>query len=106
MSTPRYPSLYQINTRVWLTRLSQTLGRTATLDDVPDAELDRLATMGFDWIWLLSVWRTGSTAQQISRANPEWRHEFQEMLLDLREDDIAGSGFRHYWLHRASRSGR
>src|SRR6516162_1836907 len=93
MSTPRYPSLYQINTRVWLTRLSQTLGRTATLDDVPDAELDRLATMGFDWIWLLSVWRTGPAAQQISRANPEWRHEFQEMLLDLREDDIAGSGF-------------
>ena len=93
MSTPRYPSLYQINTRVWLTRLSQTLGRTATLDDVPDAELDRLATMGFDWIWLLSVWRTGPAAQQISRANPEWRHEFQETLLDLREDDIAGSGF-------------
>jgi hypothetical protein len=93
MSTPRYPSLYQINTRVWLTSLSQTLGRTATLDDVPDAELDRLATMGFDWIWLLSVWRTGPAAQQVSRANPKWRHEFQETLLDLREDDIAGSGF-------------
>jgi hypothetical protein len=55
----RYPSLYQVNTRVWLTRLSQTLGRTATIDDIPDAELDRLSAMGFDWIWLLSVWRTG-----------------------------------------------
>jgi hypothetical protein len=89
----RYPSLYQINTRVWLTSLSQTLGRPATLDDLPDAELDRLATMGVDWIWLLSVWRTGRSAQQISRANPEWRHEFQDTLPDLREDDIAGSGF-------------
>jgi Alpha amylase, catalytic domain len=89
----RYPSLYQINTRVWLTRLSQTIGRTATLDDIPDAELDRLAAMGFDWIWLLSVWRTGPAARQISRANPEWRHEFQETLPDVREDDIAGSGF-------------
>jgi glycosidase len=49
--------------------------------------------MGFDWIWLLSVWRTGSVAQGISRANPEWRHEFQETLPDLREEDIAGSGF-------------
>jgi len=28
MSDLRYPSLYQINTRVWLTSLSKTLGRT------------------------------------------------------------------------------
>lgn len=32
MSGPRYPALYQINTRVWLTELSRTLGRRATLD--------------------------------------------------------------------------
>jgi len=48
---PRNPSLYQINTRVWLTELSRNLGRLATLDDIPDVELDRLATMDFDWIW-------------------------------------------------------
>src|SRR5262245_9942072 len=89
----RYPSLYQINTRVWLTQLSRGLGRQATLDDVPDDELDRLAALGFDWVWLLSVWRTGAAAQQISRSNPEWRHEFQDTLPDLREGDIAGSGF-------------
>ena len=93
MSAPRYPSLYQINTRVWLTELSRTLGHPATLDDIPDAELDRLAKLGFDWIWLLSVWQTGPAAQQVSRTNPEWRREFQETLADLREEDIAGSGF-------------
>jgi hypothetical protein len=85
--------LYQINTRVWLTERSRTLGRPATLDDVPDAEVDRLAEMGFDWIWLLSVWRTGAAGQRASRANPEWRHEFEATLADLREEDIAGSGF-------------
>ena len=93
MSTPRYPSLYQVNTRVWLNRLSQTLGRTATLDDVPDAELDRLAALGCDWIWLLSVWQTGKAAQRVSRANPEWRREFHETLPDLTDEDIPGSGF-------------
>jgi hypothetical protein len=51
MSAPCYPLLYQINTRVWLTELSQKLERSATLDDIPDAELDRLAEMGFDWVW-------------------------------------------------------
>ena len=30
------PSLYQINTRVWLTELSHKLGRPATLDDIPE----------------------------------------------------------------------
>jgi glycosidase len=93
MPTTRYPLLYQINTRVWLTELSGTLGRRATLDDIPDAELDRLARVGFDWVWFLSVWQTGTAAQQISRSNPEWRKEFQETLPDLREDDIPGSGF-------------
>lgn len=93
MSETSYPTLYQINTRVWLTELSQMHGRQATLDDIPDAELDRLAELGFDWIWFLSVWQTGAGAQQVSRSHSEWRREFQETLPDLREEDIAGSGF-------------
>jgi glycosidase len=99
----RWPSLYQINTRVWLTELSRTLGRNATLDDVPDSELDRVAALGFDWLWLLSVWQTGPAAQKISRTNPGWRHEFEETLPDLRDEDIAGSGFAitSYTVHQS-----
>ena len=89
---PRYPSLYQINTRVWLTELPEP-GPPATLDDIPDAELDRLAELGFDWIWFLSVWQTGPGAQQVSRSNADGAREFQETLPDLSEEDIAGSGF-------------
>ena len=101
MSSPRYPSLYQINTRVWLTDLSRSLGRIATLDDIPDVDLDHLAEMGFDWVWLLSVWQTGLAAQKISRTNPEWRKDFEATLPDLCEDDVAGSGFaiRNYTVH-------
>jgi glycosidase len=93
MPAPRYPSLYQVNTRVWLTDLARALGRAATLDDVPDADLDRLAAQGFDWVWLLSVWQTGAAGRQVSRVNTEWRQEFEHTLPDLREEDIAGSGF-------------
>lgn len=102
MGMIRYPALYQINTRVWLTELSRQLGRAATLDDIPDAELDRLAKMGFDWVWFLSVWQTGPGAQQVSRSNAEWRREFQETLPDLSEADIAGSGFAitGYTVHK------
>ena len=98
----RYPSLYQINTGVWSTELSRTLGRPATLDDVVDAAFDRLAEQGFDWVWFLSVWQTGPAAQAVSRANPGWRHEFAETLPDLTDKDIAGSGFaiQNYTVHR------
>jgi hypothetical protein len=103
MSEPLYPSLYQINTRVWLTQLSRDFERPATLDDIPDAELDRLAAMGFDWIWFLSVWQTGLAGQRVSRQNPEWQHEFRETLPDLTEEDIPGSGFAitGYTVHSA-----
>ncbi|HSF30769.1 MAG TPA: alpha-amylase family glycosyl hydrolase, partial [Candidatus Tectomicrobia bacterium] len=103
MAQAAYPSLCQINTRVWLTELAGALGRPVTLDDIPDIALDHLEERGFDWIWLLSVWQTGLAGQRISRSNPEWRKEFQETLPDLREEDIAGSGFAitGYTVHQA-----
>jgi hypothetical protein len=43
----------------WLRELSGSLGR-----------------LGFDWIWLLSVWQTGENGRRTSRENEEWRREF------------------------------
>lgn len=101
MNMPRYPALYQINTRVRLSELSRALGRKTTLDDFDDVELDRLAAQGFDWIWLLSVWQTGAAAQRISRSRTDWRVDFQRTLPDLTDADIGGSGFaiQAYTVH-------
>jgi len=87
------PLLLQINTRILLTELSRKMKRNATLDDIPDDEILTWANTGFDWIYLLSVWQTGKTGRQISRANHQWRKEFEETLDDLEESDIIGSGF-------------
>ena len=97
------PALFQLNTRVRLTEWGRRLGRAATLDDLPDAELDRIAGLGFDWLWLLSVWQTGDAARRISRSRAEWRKEFEETLPDLVDDDIPGSGFAitDYRVHAA-----
>ncbi len=89
----QYRSLLQVNTRVFLTELSGYLGRTATLDDIPDGDLDRFAALGFDWVWMLSVWQTGAASQHVSRSHGDWRREFEHTLPDLRDEDIAGSGF-------------
>lgn len=90
---PQNPNLYQINTRLWLTSLSDRIGRIATLDDIPDAALDRIASQGFDWVYLLGVWQTGTAGRQISLSHAEWRKEYQAVLPDLRNDDICGSCF-------------
>ncbi|MFO1153247.1 MAG: alpha-amylase family glycosyl hydrolase [Rhodospirillales bacterium] len=92
-SLPKYPSLYEINTRVWLRALSDRLGRRITLADVPDAEIDRLADRGFDWVWLMSVWQTGTAGRAVSRSRPDLREEYRRLLPDLKTEDICGSGF-------------
>jgi glycosidase len=93
MTTVLYPSLYELNTRLRLHELSRTLGRHVTLDDIPDADLDRLAALGFDWLWLLSVWQTGPAGQRFSRTNPQLRKELEQTVPGLRDLDIPGSGF-------------
>jgi glycosidase len=90
---PHNPALYQINTRVWLHELGHLLGRPATLDDVTDATLDRIAADGFDWVWLLGVWQTGQAGREVSRRRPEWQPEYHELLPDLTADDACGSPF-------------
>jgi hypothetical protein len=102
-TTPaRGHALYQINTRVWLGELAQTLGRPATVDDVSDASLDRIVAHGFDWLWLLGIWQTGDAGRALSRSRAEWRDEYREALPDFALNDIHGSPFAvtEYVVHR------
>jgi Alpha amylase, catalytic domain len=93
MATAPHPLLYQVNTRVWLAELSASLGRRATLDDVPNASLDRLAACGCDWLWPLGIWQIGAAGRAGSRANAAWREEFKTTLPELTDEDICGSPF-------------
>ena len=97
-----YPSLYQIDTRVWLRELATPLGRPATLADIPDAWLDQVAAQGFDYVWFLGLWQTGPAGREVSLRHPEWLMEFQTTLPDFTEADVSGSPFavQGYTLHR------
>jgi len=55
-SWPRYPTLYEINTWVWLFELSQKYGETLTLSGIPAVEWDAIAAYRFDAVWLMGVW--------------------------------------------------
>ena len=101
MAISRYPSLFQINTRVRLTELSNALDRPATLDDLPDAELDQLAADGFNLVWFLGVWQTGEPGQRVAASDLGLLAEYQRALPDLQEPDICGSCFavKEYHVH-------
>jgi hypothetical protein len=97
----RYPSLYEINTRVWLGELGGGPARPAALDRVPDSFLDRVAGLGFDWLYLMGVWQTGPAGREVSRSQPSWRQEYLVVLPDLKDEDITGSPFavQGYTVH-------
>lgn len=90
---PRYPSLYEINTRVWLGKMSREAGKPVTLAEVSDTALDDFADRGLNWVWLMGVWRRGPASRDVARNTLAWREEFRAALPDLTGNDICGSGF-------------
>src|SRR6186997_2091213 len=90
---PRYPLVYEINTRVWLRELSARHGRTVTLATVPAQELAPLAALGFDAAWLMGVWTTGPEPVWVARNDAVMRAEYARALPDVTDDDIIGSPY-------------
>ena len=80
MRLPPRPTVYEINTAVWLERLGRERGRALELGEVPAAEWDALAGLPVDAVWLMGVWerspaglaialqRSGDPGRQPSRA--------------------------------------
>lgn len=89
----RYPLLLELPARTWLSELSERAGRSVTLGDVPEEELDSFARLGFDAIWLMGVWTTGPDAQAIARLEPELQAAYFRALPDYRPCDCGGSPF-------------
>jgi glycosidase len=56
------------STYVWLDQLSRAYGRTiATLDAIPDEELDTLARWGITGLWLIGLWERSVASERIKR---------------------------------------
>lgn len=56
------------NTLVWLSQLSKKYSRPInTLDQIPDEELDILASRGFTGLWLIGLWRRSGASKTIKQ---------------------------------------
>ena len=87
---PSKPLIYEINTAVWLTRLSRHYSRPITLANVPDEILDELAALHVNAIWLMGIWERSYSAMMTAQ---NYAHEYKPALPDLTKDDIIGSAY-------------
>ena len=94
MRLPHRPTVYEINTAVWLRRLGRDAGGDAlTLGQVPGSEWDALAALPVDAVWLMGVWQRSPAGLEIARANPELDAGNRAALPDLRDEDVIGSPY-------------
>ncbi|HSE85064.1 MAG TPA: alpha-amylase family glycosyl hydrolase [Candidatus Binatia bacterium] len=90
---PRYPTIYEINTWVWLAELSVRTGSAVTLGSVPEAEWNALATHGFDAVWLMGVWERSPAGIAVANRNKNLLDDFKRALPDFRLQDNVGSPY-------------
>jgi len=89
----RFPVLYEINTWVWLSELSQKYGRNVSLASVPAAEWDAVAAHDFDAVWLMGVWERSPVGIAIANQNKALLDDFRRALPDFRLEDNVGSPY-------------
>jgi|RhiMethySRZTD1v2_1073278.scaffolds.fasta_scaffold32759_5 alpha amylase-like protein len=89
----KYPSIYEINTWVWLSELRAKTGTPVHLGTVPPQEWDRVAELGVDAVWLLGVWERSPAGISIANRNVALQAEFRHTLDDFAPADNVGSPF-------------
>ncbi|TCO50688.1 alpha-amylase [Actinocrispum wychmicini] len=90
---PGQPVVYEVNTAVWLNAVARAVGRRVTLADVPASEWDAITPVGIDAVWLMGVWERSPAGLAIANANAELRASFEQVLPDLRAEDVIGSPY-------------
>ncbi len=93
LSVRPHPHLLEIPVWTWLDRLSSQAGRSLNLGEVPDAEWDRIRQLGFDWVWLMGIWRRSPRARQLFRCDPARFGECDRALPDWKLEDVVGSPY-------------
>lgn len=90
---PVKPTIYEINTWVWLNTLSETYGQRITLSNVPDSELDYIAGLGVDVVWPMGVWQRSPVGVEIAQNHPDLQASYHNTLADYTLDDVVGSPY-------------
>src|SRR5271169_2338768 len=77
---PKYPTIYEIDTWVWLAGLREKSGVSTDLSSVPSTDWDAIAKFGFDAVWLMGVWERSPAGIKIANKNESLLNDFRSTL--------------------------
>lgn len=86
------PSLYQINTRVWIKQFSDEIN-PIKLHQVPVEYWKNLANHGINYVWLMGIWTIPTGSIQKYCFEDDLVKEYKKSLKDWKEEDVIGSPF-------------
>lgn len=90
-SSVKHPTVYQINTRVWLRKLGN--GKPTRLSDVPAQYWTRLGKEGVDYVWLMGIWKTTQSSIAEYCFHPDLKRAYTATNPDWKPKDVGGSPY-------------
>jgi glycosidase len=95
---PTNPAVCEVNTWVWLRDLGREYGLPVSLQNVPQAELERLAALHFDGVWLMGLWERSPASRRIAQEDARLQMAYRQALSDFTPEDVIGSPYAvHYY---------
>jgi len=89
----RNPHVFEAHAHLLSSRWGGDVARRPTLDDIPEDRWRRLARLGFDFVWLMGVWRRSPASREAALADPGLRRAYDDALPGWTEDDVGGSPY-------------
>jgi len=86
------PSIYEINTRVWIKRFD-SVPKKAQLKDVQLSYWKDIASLGIEYVWLMGVWQTCNSTIDRCCFEDYLKKSYSKALKDWKYEDVGGSPY-------------
>lgn len=82
------PRILELNTRVWLKKKN-----FKSIGEITDSVIDEWVDLGFDFIWLMGIWKTNKDIVPQYCFEPDLVQSYTNALKDWKTEDIIGSPY-------------
>lgn len=85
----KQPTIYEINTPIFINEASNKAGERLTFATIPDAVWDEIASYGADTVWFMGIWKRSAAAREMALSEAWLRESF----AGVQDEDIIGSAY-------------
>lgn len=88
-----HPHLLELNAFFFVSRMSEKYGRKLTLATIPAEEWESFSDQGFDYLWMMGVWKRSPGSRALAVKEPSLCRAYDLILPDWKPEDVAGSPY-------------